>query len=138
MLKSLTGLIAAGVVLWSGTPNAHGQKSTEMYIPLGRSPGLSAKVTVIGKIESVSPHDRTLKIAEPSKTWTAKITNKTKIWLDRSKLGLTNRAGTVADLRKDQVAEIKYEDGARRDKGPAEWIKIQIVESAAESRRKPD
>ena len=127
MLKYMMGIIAIGVVLWCSPPNARGQKATEMFIPLGQSPGLSGKHTVIGTIETVDARNRTIIITGPSETWSAQITDRTKIWLDRSKLRLTNQKGTFADLRKDQLVEVKYENSNREGKSPVGWIKVQLT-----------
>jgi hypothetical protein len=131
MLKYVMGVIAIGVVLWGSSPNALGQKATEMFIPLGQSPGLSSKYTVIGTIETVDARNRTIIITGPSETWSAQITDQTKIWLDRSKLRLTNQKGTFADLRKGRLVEVKYEDANRKGKSPAGWIKVQVTSPGA-------
>jgi hypothetical protein len=130
MLKRLAG-IGVTIILLVGAPCVHGQKATEIFIPLGKSPGLSGKYTTIGKIDTVNAKDQTIAMTDSSGSYTIKITERTKIWLDNSKLKSTNRKGTFADLRKGLLAEVKYEDSARKDKGTAEWIKIQITEPDA-------
>jgi len=134
-LKLVMGVVATGVWLWSGTPSAYGQKATEIFIPIGQSPGLSNKITVIGTIETIDPRGQTIAIAGPSGSWSATITGRTKIWLDKSKLRLTNEKGTFADLRRGQLVEVKYEDpeGRSKAKGPADWIKVQITEPSAKA-----
>jgi hypothetical protein len=128
--KSLLIILGATVIFWSDTPLAHGQKATEIFIPVGQSPGLSNRVTVIGTIEGIDAPRRTLAITGPSGTWRATITDRTQIWMDRSKLRLTNQNGTFAYLRKGLLVEVKYEDPEGRNKGQglAEWIKVQITE----------
>lgn len=137
MWRWVVGIMGVAVLLWGSSPYAHGQRATEMFIPLGQSPGLSGKVTVMGKIEAVQTKDRTIAIAGPSGSLTTKITDKTKIWLDRSKLRLTNQTGTFADLKKDLVVEVMYEGAERSGKAPADWIKVQITEPGASSSAKP-
>lgn len=126
MLRYLMGVVLIGVLLWGSTPYAHGQKATEMFIPLGQSPGLSGKYTVVGTIETIDARNRTIVIVGPSETWSAQITGRTKIWLDRSTQRLTTQKGTFADLRKGQLVEVKYESKEREGKGPADWIKVQV------------
>jgi hypothetical protein len=128
--KSLLIILGATVIFWSDTPLAHGQKATEIFIPVGQSPGLSNRVTVIGTIEGIDAPRRTLAITGPSGTWRATITDRTQIWMDRSKLRLTNQNGTFAYLRKGLLVEVKYEDpeGRSKGQGSAEWIKVQITE----------
>lgn len=127
-LGFLMGMIATGALLWGGTPYAHGQKTTEMFIPMGRSPGLSGKVTVNGTIETVNAGDRTIVVAGLSGKWSTKVTKQTHIWLDRSTLHQPTQYGTFADLRKGRMVEVYYEGRKRRDKGPAEWIKVKVTE----------
>jgi hypothetical protein len=127
MLKLLMS-IGVTIALLIGVPCAYGQKATEIFIPLGKSPGLSGKYTTIGKIDTVNAQDQAITMTDSSGSYTIKITERTQIWLDNSKLKSTNRKGTFADLRKGLLAEVKYEDNARRDKGVAEWIKIQMSE----------
>ncbi|MEE8261021.1 MAG: hypothetical protein V3R83_00945 [Gammaproteobacteria bacterium] len=129
MRKYLFGLVWVSVLLWHGAPYAHGQKAVEIFIPLGQSPGLSRTVTVIGTIEIVNPKRRTIKIAGPGEGWSAQITDRTEIWLDRSKLRLANRAGSLNDLKQGLMVEVKYQDDAQRGKGPAEWVKVQLTKS---------
>lgn len=127
MLKQFSRIGVAVVFLLS-ISQAYGQKSTEIFIPVGKSPGLSGKYTVLGKIEAVNAQNQTITMADPSGSYTVKITKKTQIWLDNSKLKKTNQKGTFADLRKDLLAEIKFEENKRMDLGTAEWVKVQIVE----------
>ena len=124
MRKALLGGVVVGLVLWSGT-QAHSQQATEVYIPIGQSPGLSGKVTIIGTVEAIDPQARSINVTGPAGTWRAVITDRTKIWLDKSKQRLSNQTGRFSDLRKGVLVEVKYMDGERRDGGPADWIKVQ-------------
>jgi hypothetical protein len=128
MSKVAMGVVAIGVLLLGGTLTAYGQKATEMFIPVGQSPGLSNNISIIGTIETIDARAQTIVVAGPSGSWNATITARTKIWLDKSKLRLPNQKGTFTDLRKGLLAEVKYEE-ARVSKGPADWIKVQIPES---------
>ena len=47
--------LAIVIVVLGGTLEASGQQATEMFIPIGQSPGLSNKGNVIGTLESVDP-----------------------------------------------------------------------------------
>jgi len=130
MLKCLMRVVGIGVLLWSVTSYAYGQKATEMYIPLGQSPGLSDKYTLIGVIEKFNVQEQTISVVGPSGTRTVKITNRTKIWLDRSKLKLTNLKGSSTDLKIGRRVEVMHEDYDRKEF--AEWVKVQITESSTE------
>ena len=127
MLRSLMTAMVIAVFVWGSASSAHGQRATEMYIPLGQSPGASGKHTVIGKIETLDLQNRTVTIAGPSGRHTATITSRTKIWLDRSTLKLTNQKGTSSDLQVGRTVEVKYEDPKQMGKGAAEWIKVQLT-----------
>lgn len=115
------------LLVWSGSPLAHGQKATERFIPVGQSPGLSGTVTVIGNIQTVDAPARAITIAGQTETWTAEVTDRTSIWLDRSKLRLPTKTGTFEDLQQGRTVEVKYQDVAERGKGKAEWIKVQLT-----------
>lgn len=99
------------------------EKSTELYTPMGRSPGLSGKYTVMGKIDQVNPQNQTIKMSGASGSYTIILTKRTFIYLDRSKVQLTNTYGTLADCEAGDTIEVKFEDNSRSK--PIEWIKVQ-------------
>lgn len=131
MKRFVIGMAAIGVLVWGGTPSAHGQKATEMFIPIGQSPGLSGKITVIGTVETVDSRDQTVVVTGSAGSWEVKVTKNTRIWLDRSKLRLSNKYGTFADLKTGRLVEVKYEGTERKSKGPAEWIKVEVTTPTA-------
>lgn len=118
-------LVLVTLLAWSGSPLAHGQKAAERFIPIGQSPGLSGTVTVIGDIETVNGPGRVITIAGPTEAWSAKVTDRTRIWLDRSRFRLPTKTGTFNDLQRGLTVEVKYQDDAQRGKGQAEWIKVR-------------
>lgn len=120
------------VVLLAGYSFAHGQKQTERYIPLGQSPGLSGKFTQIGTIAATDPAARTLTLALADRRRTVTVTERTLIWLDRSRLKQTTLVGSYSDLQLGRRVEVKYEDPERA--GVAEWIKVEIAEPGAPRR----
>ena len=111
MRTFLSGLGVA-IALVSAVFQVHAQKETERYIPLGQSPGVSQKQMVT--------------IVEPAGRRTVKITEKTRVWLDRTKLKQANLAGSFADLQKGRRVEVKYEDPERRQ--VADWVKVEIAQ----------
>lgn len=127
MLKHFKIAVVALTLLLS-LPYVYGQKATEIFIPVGQSPGLSGKYTSIGKITAIDVPNQTITVADSSGSYDVKMTERTQIWLDRSKLKSTNQKGAFVDLRKDLLVEVKYEHNQRKEKGPAEWIKVQITE----------
>ena len=128
MRTTSLALMVFTLLVWSGSPLAHAQKAAERFIPIGQSPGLSGTMTVIGKVETINPSGRAITIAGPTETWSAEITDRTSVWLDRSKLRLRSETGTFNDLQKGLTVEVKYQADAQRGKGKAEWIKVQLTE----------
>ncbi|MEE9294131.1 MAG: hypothetical protein V3W34_04080 [Phycisphaerae bacterium] len=124
MQRRLSG-IAAIIALLSWAPTAYGQQAAERFIPVGQSPGISGKYSYIGEIQQVDEQNRTITVAGAAGARTIKVTDQTKIWLDRSQLRLTNQTGTMADLRVGRRVEIKYADYTTRES--AEWIKVVVA-----------
>lgn len=107
-------------------PAAWAQKSNEIFIPIGQSPGLSRTVTLIARVLSADPAAATLTVAgTEGSAVTVSTTAKTHIWLDRSLTQQRNRVGTLADCRRDLRVEIKFRDNDARA-AVAEWIKVQV------------
>lgn len=124
MFKLWMGVIGVGMLLWGGVPHALGQKSTEMFIPLGQSPGLSGNLTVIGKIETINVAGQSITVVGSSESWRATITNRTRIWIDKSSLQSTNQAGTFADLKEGLLVEVKYEAANVEAKGRLNGLSV--------------
>ena len=116
--------LAIVVMVLGGTLEASGQQATEMFIPIGQSPGLSNKGSVIGTLESVDPGKRMVTISSPSGAQTVVITDRTLIWLDRSEQKQPNLNGAINDLQKGRKVEVKIRKG--EPKAVAEWIKVQV------------
>ena len=125
-MRALLSGIGVAVALLGAISHAHGQKETERFIPIGQSPGVSQKQTSIGEISRVDPAARTVTITEQTGRRTLKITDKTRIWLDRTKLKQANLTGSFADLQKGRRVEVKYEDPERRQ--IADWVKVEITQ----------
>jgi len=124
-MRSFSSGIGMAIALLCASSHAHGQKATEQYIPIGQSPGVSQKYYAsIGEIADVNPAAQTVTIADPAGPRTVRITEKTLIWLDRTKLKQPNVPGRFADLQKGRRVEVKYADPERRD--VAEWVKVEI------------
>ncbi|MEW6510669.1 MAG: hypothetical protein AB1428_06875 [Bacteroidota bacterium] len=102
------------------------QKMTEMYIPIGHSPGLSGKFTTLGKVTSVNVPAKMVTCTYGADSIEIKVTPRTIIWLDKSGIKQPNQIGTFADCSIGRTIEVKYVNNARSDGGEAEWIKVQI------------
>jgi hypothetical protein len=124
MLKCYLRL-AIVVVALGGALNASGQEATEMFIPIGQSPGLSGKGSLLGTLESVDSGKRMVTISSPSGAQRVGITDRTLIWLDRSLQKQPNQKGAITDLQQGRKVEVKLRKG--EPKAVAEWIKVQVV-----------
>jgi hypothetical protein len=121
-------IASLAVALSLGAAHAHAQRMTEMFIPIGESPGVSGKLSVIGVVESVDPKARTITVAAATGTQPVRIGDRTWIWLDRSKEKLRNEKGSMADLQTGRRVEVKFESA---DPSTAEWIKVEVVGAEA-------
>ena len=119
------GTCVLAVVLLFSASHAHGQKPTEQYIPIGMSPGVSGKYTSLGAISGANARSRVITFADAAGPKTVQVTDTTRIWLDRSKLKLTNVSGRFTDLVKGRRVEVKYQVGNPRF---AEWVKVEITQ----------
>lgn len=102
-----------------------GQKKTERYIPIGQSPGVSNRTSVIGTIQGYDAARNVLTITGQTGTIAVSITDRTRIWLDRSKIRKTNLIGDSASLGKGRRAEVKFENAKRKQF--ADWIKVEVT-----------
>ena len=116
--------LAIVVVSLGGALDASGQQATEMFIPIGQSPGLSKEGSVIGTLESVDQEKRSVTVAGLSGAQTVGITDRTMIWLDMSRQKQPNRNGAINDLQQGRKVEVKVRKG--EPKAVAEWIKVQV------------
>ncbi len=119
--------IAAIIALLAWTPFAQAQQTTEQYIPVGKSPGISGQYSYIGQIQEVDQGNRTITVAGPEGPMSIKVAEDTRIWLDRSHLRQPNEVGDMADLRPGRKIEIKYRDYETRE--IADWIKVVVPDS---------
>ncbi|TMA26745.1 MAG: hypothetical protein E6J87_21855 [Deltaproteobacteria bacterium] len=122
-LGVVSAALLVGLVLCSAS-SAHGQRATERFIPIGESPGVSGKLTMIGTIAAVEPERRRIRIAGPGGPVTLAITKSTEIWLDRHELGQSAAHGSLADCQIGRTVEAKYTDPSKRD--VAEWVKVRV------------
>lgn len=112
-----------------GLQSADAQKMTEIYIPIGQSPGL-AGYTKIGTVASVNIPDNTFILTDSLQhDYSVQLTDSTSIWLDRSRMKEQNRTGTIKDIQEGRLAEVKFylaPDSTYLE--AAEWVKIRITE----------
>jgi hypothetical protein len=132
MRTSVAAVVVAGLALLTLAGDAAAQKATEIYIPIGKSPGLSGRSTVIGRVTRIGAAGaagHTITVTSPSRTWTGTIDDQTKVYLDRSGLRLPNLYGTKSDCREGALVEMKYKGKPGEEGATVEWIKIQMKEA---------
>ena len=117
-------LIAASLLLlsFSGTSISYGQQETEKFIPIGYSPGISDKYSFIGSIVAVDEDMHTIVVESNRGTKTIKITQETRIWLDRSKRKRANTTGSYSDCEVGRKVEVMH---VHDDETAADWIKVE-------------
>lgn len=120
MRADLTGLLGF-IVISIAAASALGQRATEQFIPLGKSPGVSSVGSYIGKIAAVDAKKRTITVAGDEGSRTIAITVRTKIWIDQSKYKAANVIGTIDDCRTGRQVEAKLEGDQKQT---AAWIKV--------------
>ncbi|MDR8390816.1 DUF5666 domain-containing protein [Aliifodinibius sp. S!AR15-10] len=125
-LATVTGCLL--ILLTAGEVHtAAAQKATEIYIPVGQSPGL-AGYTQIGTVTSLDMSEGTLTLTDTlEQVHTARLSDSTSIWLDRSLIKQQNMVVSVNDIEEGQRVEVKYylaPDSTYL--AVAEWIKIQV------------
>ena len=98
------------------------QETTEQYIPIGDSPGVSGQESVVGEIVAVDNGKQEVLVSSGERRLTFKVEPDTRIYLDRSDEQLENTETDFTACRVGRLVEIKpHED----DAAIASWIKIQ-------------
>jgi hypothetical protein len=118
VIQLLVAIIAFGVA------PLYGQQSTEQYIPIGQSPGISSKHSVIGKIVAMDSNARTISINDGSGVRTVRITDETRYWFDRSAGKHENTAASYEDCEIGLTVEAMH---LQDDDNTATWIKIESM-----------
>ncbi len=101
-------------------PLVWAQQATEIYIPIGKSPGVSETRTIIGSVVSVSAPNQSFTVAEGEEHYTVKVDKTTDIWLDNSALKIGNQNGSFDAVQPQRRVEVKYQEPERRAEVTAE------------------
>lgn len=118
--KILAALFAISVI---GVPlYAIAQQTTEQFIPMGMSPGVSNTHSYLGNIASVNRSAKTFQMQSDQGLKTMRVSPSTRIWLDRSKVGKSNIKGSINDLEAGSSVEVMH---SSEDANTAAWIKIE-------------
>ena len=103
------------------TTAGNANRMTEVYIPIGQSPGVSGVLTTIGEITSRSGNQ--LEVRSNRGTESCRVNSDTMIWVDNSASGNSNADGSINDLQRGRKVEIRFVDPLARS--TAVWIKVQ-------------
>lgn len=121
-IKSFAAMATILLIALTVIPAGKAQQTTEKFIPIGMSPGISNKVSFQGKISGVDQAARSFSIQVDGSSKTFNIASSTRIWLDRSKVRKPNIDGSFGDLEPGRRIEIKYDPD---NPAVASWIKIE-------------
>ena len=116
------------LLLFAGAGAAQAQRTTEQFIPIGQSPGISGEHSYIGAITAVDVARKTFTLQDSTGLHTIKVMERTRIWRDRSAERRSNEVGAMTDLQVGRRVEVKYIDEDTR--GAADWIKVVVTGSS--------
>jgi len=120
--------VTLALALCATVRDAHAQQTTERFIPVGQSPGISGTRSYQGEIVSVNLQGKTFTVRDvqgPRTIRTIRVAPGTRIWLDRSAQQRTSADGSMTDLEVGRRVEVLYMDDRRRD--TADWIKVVVA-----------
>lgn len=121
MNRISTGVAIAFLSLLTSGAGAH--PATERYIPIGYWSSVGVGGTYLGSVTAVAAKATSLSFVEGGVSKSIRITDDTRIYVDRSHLGKKNTTGSRADLRAGRTMEIRL----AKD-GTAAWIKVRAAE----------
>jgi hypothetical protein len=98
------------------------QQTTEKFIPIGMSPGVSGISSYLGSITSVDPAAKSFSMQTDGDSKIISVAPTTRIWLDRSASRKSNLDGEFGALEAGSRVEIMMDPG---DPTKAAWIKIE-------------
>ena len=101
---------------------AGAQQTTERFIPIGQSPGISGKLSTIGTIGAFDAAGGTLRVDGGDGSKTYRVTAQTRIWIDRSASRQASLLGDRDDLAAGRLVEVMHR---RDDPQLADWIKLE-------------
>ncbi len=98
---------------------ASAQEATEVFIPIGQSPGLSKEgKTILGTVFQVN-RDGKLSIVKEEMFFVVRTDDKTKFYIDRSHLRQPNSVGKFENIVAGSFVEVYSPNGV------AKWVKMR-------------
>ncbi len=120
---SLRFALALVLLLFGSYPFA--QEMTERHIPVGAYPYLKSEYLIAGTITNVDSEAKTLTLDVDGGERSFRLTESTKIWLDRSHFGQSTQDGELSELSAGLKAEVRSIGPSRPDL--AYWVKVQVA-----------
>lgn len=119
MNKKMVATVA--VFVWLAGALAGGQETTEVYIPIGESPGVSGVSSIIGTVSEVDYESQSLVVTANGTSRSIEMDDDTHYYLDRSDTKEPSSEGDVRDCQVGRMVEVKLAGD-----GMADWIKIDV------------
>ena len=115
-------LVLAGTALLAilANPEATAHPATELYIPIGKSPGISNVKSYLGKIQALRETEGGFSMTVDDGEKTIDVSEQTKIYVDTGKRS-PNRIGSEEDCEVGRTVEVYLDDD-----GMAYWVKVQV------------
>ncbi len=119
-------LIAISILMYSifGSSSIYAQQTTEQYIPIGMSPGISDRYSYIGSISAIDRAMKTFTMQSNRGSKTIKVSDSTLFWLDRSKIKQSNLRASFNDCEVGRRVEVMHN---RDNDNVADWVKIESM-----------
>ena len=115
-------ICSATMLLLGMSAGVSAQQTTERYIPIGASPGVSGEYSYIGEIVAVDMASRTMTVENEDGRHTMRVNDETRIWLDRSQRRRPALEGDYEDCEVGRRVEVMHRPDAPM---VAAWIKIE-------------
>ncbi|MDH3763374.1 MAG: hypothetical protein OEU50_20560 [Gammaproteobacteria bacterium] len=119
--KTILGILLT-VSLCLSYATGQAQQTTEKFIPIGMSPGVSGKSTYQGNITEVNVAAKSFSMQIDGDNKVISLAPTTRIWLDRSKSKKPNLDGEPGALESGSKVEVMMDP---KDPSKAAWIKIE-------------
>jgi hypothetical protein len=111
-------VLLAGIAM---SMSAAAQLETELYIPIGKSPGISQVKSRIGRVQSLAAAGNGMTVLVEDQPVFVAFDKTSKIYLQYTAPGQRNRLGTYADCQADRTVEVYVGDD-----GKLRWIKVRM------------
>ena len=118
MKRTTTIFLAMLFLIISNT--ALPQQATEVYIPIGKSPGVSGRDSIVGSISSVDHARYRMTVSVSGETKMVKMSPVTRYYVDKTRARKQNKTGSFEDCEVGQRIEAYVDED-----GNAVWVKIE-------------